>query len=493
MAKTTSVASIGAALAELGQRVLLVDLDPQACLTFSLGIDPEDLELSIHHVLTKGLDPAEVVIETDDGVDLLPATIELARAEADLLTRTGREHVLKGALDDLAETDARLRLGPARLPAVARRAHRRRADRRRRRADPAAVRDAVAPRRRPAARHRARRTPLHQPRPRGLGRAADAVRRAHQPRAGGARDDLRDLRPRGDRAADPEDHQVRRGAGRRPVDPGDQPQQQGRRAPTARWPRRWSRGARRQADEGGADEHATAARPGRATAGSRRSSAVADRDRWSAALAGLGVLAAGSATAGGDRPARQALRRARLDARPRPTTHVAAGVRHDRPRSTAGDHAASEVGRPRRLGDRPPRPCRPPAATGRRDRLQPATLQRVWLVGATRRRAAHLPGLGQRDRQPRSRAPTRSTPGRAGPSASTTPAIDAVLRALHPGPDRRGDRLPQHPDRATACPLQTAAPAGHAAVARLHPAVARPTRSRCGTSRPIGTKVVVVA
>ena len=103
VAKTTTVASLGAALAELGHKVLLVDLDPQACLTFSLGIDPEDLELSVHHVLTKGLDPAEAIIETDDGVDLLPATIELARAEADLLTRTGREHVIKGALEDLAE------------------------------------------------------------------------------------------------------------------------------------------------------------------------------------------------------------------------------------------------------------------------------------------------------------------------------------------------------------------------------------------------------
>jgi len=104
VAKTTTVASLGAALAELGHKVLLVDLDPQACLTFSLGIDPEDLELSVHHVLTKGLDPAEVIIETDDGVDLLPATIELARAEADLLTRTGREHVIKGALEDIAES-----------------------------------------------------------------------------------------------------------------------------------------------------------------------------------------------------------------------------------------------------------------------------------------------------------------------------------------------------------------------------------------------------
>jgi chromosome partitioning protein len=101
VAKTTTVASLGAALAELGASVLLVDLDPQACLTFSLGIDPEDLELSVHHVLTKGLDAHEVIIETEDGVDLLPATIELARAEADLLTRTGREHVVKLALEDL--------------------------------------------------------------------------------------------------------------------------------------------------------------------------------------------------------------------------------------------------------------------------------------------------------------------------------------------------------------------------------------------------------
>ena len=105
VAKTTSVASIGAALAELGQSVLLVDLDPQACLTFSLGIDPENLDESIHHVLTKGVDAASVILETDDGVDLLPATIELARAEAELLTRTGREQALKVVLESLADDD----------------------------------------------------------------------------------------------------------------------------------------------------------------------------------------------------------------------------------------------------------------------------------------------------------------------------------------------------------------------------------------------------
>jgi chromosome partitioning protein len=105
VAKTTTVASLGTAFAELGQRVLLVDLDPQACLTFSLGIDPEDLELSIHHVLTKGVSPSEAMVTTEDGVDLLPATIELARAEADLLTRTGREYVIRSVVDELDDYD----------------------------------------------------------------------------------------------------------------------------------------------------------------------------------------------------------------------------------------------------------------------------------------------------------------------------------------------------------------------------------------------------
>jgi chromosome partitioning protein len=101
VAKTTTVASLGAALVELEYKVLLFDLDPQACLTFSLGVDPEDLEVSLHHVLTKGLDPAEAIVTTEEGVDLLPATIELARAEADLLTRTGREHVIRAVVERL--------------------------------------------------------------------------------------------------------------------------------------------------------------------------------------------------------------------------------------------------------------------------------------------------------------------------------------------------------------------------------------------------------
>ena len=51
VAKTTTVASLGVALSDLGRSVLLVDLDPQSCLTFSLGIDPEKLDVSLHQVL----------------------------------------------------------------------------------------------------------------------------------------------------------------------------------------------------------------------------------------------------------------------------------------------------------------------------------------------------------------------------------------------------------------------------------------------------------
>ncbi|UYM06144.1 ParA family protein [Solicola gregarius] len=102
VAKTTTVASLGVALRELGRRVLLVDLDPQACLTFSLGIDPEDLDVSIHQVLVREREPSDVCVCTDEGVDLLPATIELAAAEAALLTRTGREHAVRRALDGFA-------------------------------------------------------------------------------------------------------------------------------------------------------------------------------------------------------------------------------------------------------------------------------------------------------------------------------------------------------------------------------------------------------
>ena len=102
VAKTTTVASLGVALHDLGKRVLLVDLDPQACLTFSLGVDPDTLPVSVHDVLLGELPIAEAIVATSDGPALLPATIDLATTESMLLTRTGREYALRLAIADLS-------------------------------------------------------------------------------------------------------------------------------------------------------------------------------------------------------------------------------------------------------------------------------------------------------------------------------------------------------------------------------------------------------
>ena len=104
VAKTTTVASLGVALSDLGKSVLLVDLDPQSCLTFSLGIDPEQLDVSLHQVLLGQAAAADVIVSTLDGPALLPATIELAAAEGALLMRPGREHCLRVALEPVAAT-----------------------------------------------------------------------------------------------------------------------------------------------------------------------------------------------------------------------------------------------------------------------------------------------------------------------------------------------------------------------------------------------------
>jgi chromosome partitioning protein len=104
VAKTTSVASLGAALSERGQRVLLVDLDPQACLTFSLGFDPDGLQQTVHDVFVGrcGIDTTILPVDGET-FELVPANIDLAGAEAYLLTRTGREYALRSALETVTD------------------------------------------------------------------------------------------------------------------------------------------------------------------------------------------------------------------------------------------------------------------------------------------------------------------------------------------------------------------------------------------------------
>ena len=71
VAKTTTVQSLGDAFFELGRSVLLIDLDPQACLTYAMGVDPEALDVTLHDVFAGRVKTIDVVLEFDGGPALL--------------------------------------------------------------------------------------------------------------------------------------------------------------------------------------------------------------------------------------------------------------------------------------------------------------------------------------------------------------------------------------------------------------------------------------
>lgn len=98
--KTTSTASIGMALAILGKRVLLIDLDAQQNLSFTLTQN-EDPETSVYDSLVN--DAPLPVVKVRNNVDLVPASLELARAEIDMATKIAREGILKSLLDEHLE------------------------------------------------------------------------------------------------------------------------------------------------------------------------------------------------------------------------------------------------------------------------------------------------------------------------------------------------------------------------------------------------------
>ncbi|MCX5646469.1 MAG: ParA family protein [Phycisphaerae bacterium] len=104
--KTTSAINTAAAFAELGQRVLLVDFDPQAHATIGLGCDADALDKTIHDVLTRpGMRLTDVVTRTGvSGLDLAPCNVLLAGTELELIGRAGRELLLARALQTVRDS-----------------------------------------------------------------------------------------------------------------------------------------------------------------------------------------------------------------------------------------------------------------------------------------------------------------------------------------------------------------------------------------------------
>jgi len=103
--KTTSTINLGAALAEVGRRVLLVDFDPQGALSVGLGVQPHQLDRTAYNVLMeRSVTIEDVLLKTSvAGMDLLPSNIDLSAAEVQLVGEVAREQTLARALAPVSE------------------------------------------------------------------------------------------------------------------------------------------------------------------------------------------------------------------------------------------------------------------------------------------------------------------------------------------------------------------------------------------------------
>lgn len=104
VAKTTTAVNLSAWLSLMGQKVLLVDIDPQGNASTGVGVDKQEVELCIYDVLINGVPVRDVVMPCAiEMLYLIPATIELAGAEVELVSATDREKILKKALGEIKE------------------------------------------------------------------------------------------------------------------------------------------------------------------------------------------------------------------------------------------------------------------------------------------------------------------------------------------------------------------------------------------------------
>ncbi len=104
--KTTTTLNLGAALAEEGKRILLIDLDPQCSLSLALGVNVQDIQATVHSAMVDFLATFEphlerAIIATDIGVDLVPSSIRLGRLDKELNFATQKEFVLQKLLRPL--------------------------------------------------------------------------------------------------------------------------------------------------------------------------------------------------------------------------------------------------------------------------------------------------------------------------------------------------------------------------------------------------------
>ncbi|SPU05395.1 chromosome partitioning protein transcriptional regulator [Bacillus licheniformis] len=102
--KTTTSVNLGACLAYIGKRVLLVDIDPQGNATSGIGVEKADVDQCVYDILVDDADVKDVIKTTSvENLDVIPATIQLAGAEIELVPTISREVRLKRALESVKQ------------------------------------------------------------------------------------------------------------------------------------------------------------------------------------------------------------------------------------------------------------------------------------------------------------------------------------------------------------------------------------------------------